>query len=81
MAVDIQKQITNHMLYEFEVFEHRIDKLINQARKSGVEVIYVRHDDGVENRLTKGTTGFGIYHKFKPIQGELIFDKRVNSSF
>ena len=57
MAVDIQKQITNHMLYEFEVFEHRIDKLINQARKSGVEVIYVRHDDGVENRLTKGTTG------------------------
>ena len=31
--------------------------------------------------MTKGKNGFEIYEKFKPCNGEKIFDKKVNSAF
>lgn len=81
LVVDTQKLITNAGLYQFELFESRVKELINHARKNSVEVIYIRHDDGVGNELTKGTEGFEIYDGFKPVDGELIFEKNVNSPF
>ena len=55
--------------------------LIAAAREHGVEVIFVRNDDGTGAELSKGTPGFEIYEGFEPLQGEKIFDKTVNSSF
>ena len=55
--------------------------LIAAAREHHVEVIFVRHDDGVGEELTKGTEGFEIYEEFSPLPGEKIFDKTVNSPF
>lgn len=81
MVVDTQKLITNENLYQFELFESRIKILIAKARKCGVEVIYIRHDDGVGEELTKGKEGFEIYEGFAPQEGEQIFDKVVNSPF
>lgn len=81
LVVDTQKLITNDKLYQFELFESRVKELIKQARGSGIEVIYVRHDDGEGSELTKGQKGFEIYDGFCPAAGELIFDKDVNSSF
>ena len=81
LVVDAQKAITNSRLYHFELFEANIIQLIDSARKSGVEVIFVRHDDGVGNPLTKGNDGFEIYEKFQPMENERIFDKTVNSAF
>lgn len=81
LVVDTQKLITNNRLYQFELFEARVKELITKARKNGVEVIFVRHDDGAGNELTKGTDGFEIYDGFKPVSGEIIFDKTVNSVF
>jgi len=81
LVVDTQKLITNRKLYQFELFEARVKELIAKARYNGVEVIFVRHDDGEGNELTKGTEGFEIYDSFKPIVGEHIFDKTVNSAF
>ena len=81
LVVDTQKLITNEELYQFELFENRIKILIAKARKCGVEVIYIRHDDGVGEELTTGTDGFEIYDGFKPLDGERIFDKFVNSPF
>lgn len=81
VLLDAQKAITNSRLYHFELFEANIIKLIDSARKSGIEVIFVRHDDGVENPLTKGNDGFEIYENFQPIENERIFDKTVNSAF
>ena len=81
LVVDTQKLITKANLYQFEVFESRIKTLIAKARKCGVEVIYIRHDDGVGEELTKGTEGFEIYEGFAPQEGERIFDKFVNSPF
>ncbi|MFL8674984.1 cysteine hydrolase family protein [Clostridioides sp. GD02404] len=81
LVVDTQKLITNEKLYNFNEFVANIENLIDIARKNNIEVIYVRHDDGTENELTKGKDGFEIYEKFKPYNKEKIFDKKVNSAF
>ena len=46
LVVDTQKAITNNKLYQFEVFESRVKELIKKSRDNGVEIIFVRHDDG-----------------------------------
>lgn len=81
LVVDTQKAITNSRLYQFDVFESHVNELINKARNNNIEVIFVRHDDGVGNELTKGNDEFEIYDGFQPDDNEIIFDKNVNSSF
>ena len=81
LVVDTQKAITNADLYNFDVFENSVKRLIAAARENGVEVIYIRHDDGAGTELTRGADGFEIHEGFEPEQGELIFDKTVNSAF
>lgn len=81
LVVDTQKAIINEKLYESDLFEKRVNELINKARSNGIEVIFVRHDDGIGCELSKGNEGFEIYEDFKPENNELIFDKTVNSSF
>ncbi len=81
LVVDTQKAITNSKLYRFDLLEVRIKELINTARNNEIEVIFVRHDDGVGCELTKGNSGFEIYEGFQPAADEIIFDKYVNSSF
>ena len=71
----------NNDLYEFEAFVYRIKTLIKEARNNNIEVIYVRHDDGVKQKLTKGALGYEIYEEFQPIPNERVFDKNVNSAF
>lgn len=81
LVVDTQKAITNEKLYKFDWFEKQVKELINKARSYGIEVIFVRHDDGIGCELSKGNEGFEIYEDFKLENNELIFDKTVNSSF
>lgn len=68
-------------MYKFDTFVSNVKEIIKKARKSNIEVIYVRHDDGIESELTKGTEGFEIYEEFKPVKGERIYDKKFNSAF
>lgn len=81
LIVDTQKLITNEKLYEFDTFVSNVRTLIHNARKNSIEVIYVRHDDGKDCELTKGTEGYEIYEEFQPLNDEKIFDKTVNSAF
>jgi len=81
LVIDTQRQIMNEKLYNFNTFVSNVKKLINAARKNEIEIIYVRHDDGVGSELTKGTDGFEIYEEFKPQSNDRIFDKTVNSPF
>ena len=74
LVVDVQKLITNEKLYNFDTFISNVKLLIEKARKNNVEVIYVRHDDGVGQALTKGTDGFEIYNEIVPMPNERIFD-------
>ena len=81
LVIDTQKIITNENLYNFDLFVSNVEKIIHTARQNNIEVIYVRHDDGPNEELTKGTEGFEIYEKFQPKGQEKIFDKHVNSAF
>lgn len=81
LVVDAQKLITNKELYNFDLFVSNVKELIKTARENSIEVIYVRHDDGIGQELTKGMDGFEIYEEFEPGKDEKIFDKTVNSPF
>ena len=81
LVVDVQKLITHEKLYNFDTFISNVKLLIEKARENNVEVIYVRHDDGEGQALTRGTDGFEIYEEIAPMPIEQIFDKFVNSSF
>ena len=81
LIVDAQEALINESLYQCAAFVENVCKLIYAARASDVEVIYVMHDDGPESGMTKGKTGFNIYKKFLPEQGEQVFIKYVNSPF
>ena len=58
LIVDTQNSIMTNDLYEFEIFVYRIKTLIKEARNNSIEVIYVRHDDGAGQKLTKGALGY-----------------------
>lgn len=81
LVIDTQKLITNETLSHFDLFRLNMKRLIEAARSHGIEVIYIRHDDGEGEALIKGTEGFEIYDEFKPLPGEKIYDKTVNSAF
>ena len=81
LIIDAQRLITTGDLYNFEGFVSNVKQLISAARSSGVEIMYVRHDDGPGKALTRGTEGYEIYDAFMPVAGERIFDKTVNSPF
>lgn len=81
LVIDVQKEIMNEQLYQFEVFISNLKFLISEARTNAVEVIYVRHDDGVGTPLTKGSAGYEIHEAVSPLKGEMVFDKEVNSVF
>lgn len=81
LVIDVQKGITDERLYEFGRFEENLKTLIEAARKYGVEVIYVRHDDGPGSGFSKGDEDFEIFEGIAPQNGEKIFDKSFNSAF
>ncbi|MBE5802377.1 MAG: cysteine hydrolase [Clostridiales bacterium] len=81
LIVDAQKEITTPRLYRFDTFVTNTTQLIHTARQSGVEVIYVRHDDGPGTAMTPGTAGFAIDERFLPAPDERVFDKTCNSAF
>ena len=56
LVVDVQDLIVTPDLYHYDLFVNNVRQLIHSARKSNVEIIYIRHDDGTE--LTRGEDGF-----------------------
>ncbi len=81
LVVDTQKGITDDRLFEFHRLVRQITELISAARSRGVEVIYVRHDDGPGSGFSSVDEEFEIYDAFAPVPGEKIFDKTVNNAF
>lgn len=78
LVVDIQ----NALILEHPFDEKRLIKTVAQmeeiCREKGIEVIFVRHED---NTLVQGESGFEIYSKVAPREGEKIFNKHFNSAF
>lgn len=81
LVVDAQTLITTPALYAVDRYVDTVATLIRTARQNGVEVIYIRHDDGADEPLTKGKPGYEVYAPFAPLPGEKVYDKTVNSPF
>lgn len=81
LVVDTQSALVQTGLFAYQSFVCNIQKLIDQARKNQVEVVYVIHDDGAGSSLTRGREGFEVFSGFAPREGEKVFVKTVNSAF
>ena len=81
LVVDAQNGIVDERLYEFRKFVGNIKKLIGAARKQGIEVIYVQHDDGPDTGFSIGDDEFEVYSEFQPMPDEKRFIKSVCSAF
>ena len=81
LVVDVQAGITDERLYAYEKFTENVRLLIDEARKNGVEVVYVRHDDGNGSGFSVGDEAFEIDGRVAPAVGEKVFDKDVNDAF
>ena len=81
IVIDIQKGITDERLYDFDGFIKNVTNIIDTARKNGVELIYVQHDDGPGTGFSVGDKDFEIAEQVAPIAGEKIFVKEINSFF
>lgn len=81
LVVDVQNAIVMEHPHEEKQVLSNIEVLIAQARKYQIEVIYVRHDDGVGTEFEVGSDSWQIHKAVTPQAGEKIIDKQFNSAF
>lgn len=81
LVVDTQRGCFNENLFAFETVKENIKCLIDEARKNGVEICYVQHDDGPGTDLSKGNHSYEVFDEFAPLPNEKRFEKNVNSAF
>lgn len=81
LVVDVQTALIESHPYQEKKILKNIGQLLAQCRKSGIEVIYVRHDSGEDDELKYGSEGWQVEHRVEPAAGERIFDKKFNSAF
>lgn len=81
LVVDVQKGLMEEGPYRGMEVLQRIQSLISACRKSGVEVVFVRHDGGAGSGLEPGTDGFEICAEIAPQDKEKVFVKQYNSAF
>ena len=81
LVIDVQKGIMDERLYHFQSLVKNIQILTETARKQGIEVIYVQHDDGPNTGFSLGDEEFEIYEGVKPNKDEKCFVKTKCSCF
>ncbi len=80
LVVDVQTWLVGEHPYNEAKVIQNIQRLIACCRKKGIEVVYIRHDDGPGSVLERNADGWQIYHEIAP-RGERVFDKEYNSAF
>ena len=81
LVIDMQKGIVDEDLHAYDTFMDRTVRLIDAARKNNVEVVFVQHDAGNGSGLSVGDEAFKIIDRIKPMQGEKVYVKTINSCF
>ncbi|MCR5808251.1 MAG: isochorismatase family protein, partial [Clostridiales bacterium] len=66
LVIDMQKALVDEDLYAFDTFVDSTVRLVDAARKKGVEVIFVQHDAGPGSGLSAGDEGFEIIDLLQP---------------
>ena len=81
LVVDMQKALVDEELYAYDALLDSTVRLVEAARKKGVEVIFVQHDAGPGSGLSVGDEGFEIIDALRPEAGEKVFVKTINTCF
>lgn len=81
LVVDVQTGLVESHPYHEKLFIENLKRTITYCRNNGIEVIYVRHDDGAGSELERNSAAWQIYKEIVPQNNEKIFDKTVCSSF
>ena len=81
LVIDMQKGLVDEELYAFDTFTDRTTRLVEAARKNGVEVVFVQHDAGPGSGMSAGDEAFEIIDALTPGEGEKVFTKTINSCF
>jgi nicotinamidase-related amidase len=59
----------------------RLQTVQNRARKAGIPVIVVQHNDQGDHRLAKGQPGWELRPEIAPLPGEVLVEKTACDSF
>lgn len=59
----------------------KIERLLKQARASGIPVVHIQHDGVQGHPLETHTEGWKIYPSLEPAEGECVIRKRESDSF
>lgn len=81
LVVDVQTALINYNPYNKAEFIANIRRLLETARQSEIEVVYVRHNDKNGSELEHGTDGWQIFNLVSPQSDDMVFDKNYNSAF
>lgn len=81
MVVDVQNALVEEHPYQERKLIENIKKLIQSARESRTEVIYVQHEDEETVELARGSVGWQVYGEVAPRENERAFGKQYNSAF
>lgn len=81
LIIDVQAGLIKQHPYQEAILIEQLQQLLSKARKASMEVIFIRHDDGVGSDLAKGSEAWEIDAQLQPKEHERIFDKCYNSAF
>ena len=81
LVIDMQKGLVDEDRYDYENFLDRTLRLVEAARKNGIEVIFMQHDAGPGSGMSAGDEAFKMIDELSPEAGEKVFVKTINSCF
>lgn len=81
LLVDVQQALIEENPFNKDGFVLKLKKLIDAARHSDMEIVYIQHDGGRADPLAYGSRGWQFIQEIAPKDGDKVFHKRKNSAF
>lgn len=83
LVIDVQVGMFSETdpVYAGDLLLERIRGLISKARSSGIEVVYVQHNEEVGQPLETNTNAWNIHPDITPVDGDIVIQKHTPDSF
>ncbi len=81
LVIDMQKGLVCDELYDYKNFKDKVIKIVDTARNNNIEVIFFKHDAGINSGFTEGDLDFEIIDELTPKDNEKVYTKTINSCF
>ncbi|MFB5762127.1 cysteine hydrolase family protein [Paenibacillus medicaginis] len=83
LVIDVQNVmfLPQYNLYRGDEVLDTIDRLIQKARETGTEVIYIQHTEQGDPEFSMGEPTWEIHDKIKPLPTDTVIQKSVCDSF